>query len=181
MRVISGLAKGKRLITPEDNKVRPTTDRVKEAIFSAIQFEIEGKVFLDLFAGSGQMGIEALSRGASAAIFLDNKLDAIKLIYSNLSITRFEEKSEVVFNDSLSFFENNSRNFEIVFLDPPYGLGIIKEILPVLARKIADNGIIICEHSVKEILPERCFDFCKARVYRYGKIAVTIYKKFDGP
>ncbi|MDR1253616.1 MAG: 16S rRNA (guanine(966)-N(2))-methyltransferase RsmD [Oscillospiraceae bacterium] len=177
MRVIGGTVKRKKLIMPKGKEFRLTTDKVKEAIFSAIQFEINEKTFLDLFAGSGQMGIEALSRGASSAIFIDNSQTAIKVIRSNLSIVGFIEQSKIIFNDAFPFLNNICENFDIAFLDPPFHSGIINKILPIIAQKINHNGIIICETSVKEALPEKYDNFLKMKSYHYGKIAVNIYRQ----
>ena len=148
MRVISGTARGMRLTTLEGLDVRPTTDKVKESLFNIIQFDIEGRRVLDLFAGSGQLGIEALSRG--------------------LATVRQEESG--------TFLLKTRDTFDLAFLDPPYGKGLIDAVLPELVEHMSDYGIIVCETSRDETLPESVGDFYAARTYRYGKIQLTLYR-----
>ena len=120
MRVITGTARGVPLKAPKGMDTRPTMDQVKEGIFSAIQFEVEGRTALDLFAGSGQLGIEALSRGAQRAVFVDRRTDAVKLIRENLALTRLEEGAKVVCGDSMAYLNALREKFDLIFLDPPY-------------------------------------------------------------
>lgn len=177
MRVITGIARGKRLITLEGNDVRPTSEKVKEALFSALQFDIEGRRVLDLFAGSGQLGIEALSRGAASAVFVDSSAASIKIINQNIENTGFLENSKVIKSDYASFCAMSRDTFDIVFLDPPYAAGIltnaIKSVLPLLS----DYAMIVCEYPPEVEIPESIGGFNIYRTYRYGKILVTIYKK----
>lgn len=178
MRVITGSAKGKRLEMLRGETVRPTTDRVKEAIFSTIQFEIEGKLFLDLFAGSGQMAIEALSRGALSATLVDVSREAINIIKRNLELTGFCNKAMVFNTDYLMFLKKNKTHFDIAFLDPPYKKGILQQALPNVAKTMNKNGIIICEHPNDETLPEKIdenFNLC--RKMKYGKIVIEMFRK----
>ena len=177
MRVITGIAKGKRLKPLDSMDVRPTTDRVKEAVFSAIQFDIEGRVFLDLFAGSGQMGIEALSRGAKFAYFVDSSPEAIKICNQNLSTTGFTDCSMVVRRDANSFLCGLNEKIDIAFLDPPYKTGLLVDIALKTITVMKDSGILICEHPLDENLPESLDNFNLFRKYRYGKICISIYKK----
>jgi len=179
MRVISGSAKGKRLLILDKKSVRPTIDRVKEAIFSSIQFEVKNKIFLDLFAGSGQMGIEALSRGAKKSIFIDHDKDSIKIIKENLNKAKFSEESKVFCCDSLYFLEKYNENFIIVFLDPPYNSGILQKSLLLIINKINLNGIIICESSQEESMPEKIGNFKDRKLYNYGKIFINIYRNIN--
>ena len=176
MRVITGTARGRKLLTPEGLDTRPTSDMVKEAVFSIIQFEIEGAVFLDLFAGSGQMGIEALSRGARAVSFVDNSREAQNVILKNLEVTGFKPKAKVAMMESAAFVKATSDTFDIAFLDPPYNSGLIGQILPLLAEKMAPGGIIICESEKREELPDEAGSFKKHKEYRYGKIKLTSYR-----
>ncbi len=177
MRVITGSARGRRLKALEGQDVRPTTDRVKEAVFSIIQFEIEGRNFLDLFAGSGQMGIEALSRGAAKAVFIDEKKACIDIIKQNLVHTGLSDKAVVLNTGSLSFAKRPaSESFDIAFLDPPYKNGILQEILPLITEKMKKTGIIICESPVDDKIPEKINDFVLDRNYRYGKIMISTYR-----
>jgi 16S rRNA (guanine(966)-N(2))-methyltransferase RsmD len=177
MRVITGSAKGKRLKTLDGLDVRPTSEKVKESIFSIIQFELENAKFLDLFAGSGQIGIEALSRGAQMCVFVDNNRDSQKIIKENLQNTALFSKSRVVNMDSLSYLQNCSDVFDIAFLDPPYNLGILQKALPKIVEKMQKSGIIICEHEKNDILPNEVGDFCVFRTYSYGRINLTTYRK----
>ncbi len=177
MRVISGSARGRRLTPLPGNEVRPTTDKVKEAIFSAIQFDIEGRRFLDLFAGSGQMGIEALSRGAASAHFIDSSADSIKVCRDNVKVAGFEDESRIIRMDALSFLNTTAERFDLAFLDPPYGGELLQKALVLATDKMSDYGTIICEHPPEVTLPEEVGGFSIYRVYRYGKINVTTYKK----
>ena len=120
MRVISGKARGVTLKTPDGNQTRPTADRVKEALFSIIQFDLPGAKILDLFAGSGQLGIEALSRGADSALFIDASDKACALVKENLRRTKLTEQAEVIRSDYLSYLKNCRKKFNIIILDPPY-------------------------------------------------------------
>ncbi len=177
MRIISGTARGRRLKSLPGDDVRPTTDKVKEAVFSAIQFDIEGRRFLDLFAGSGQMGLEALSRGAQSATFVDSSAESIKICKDNVVSTGFSDSSKIVRNDALTFLSLTNEIFDIAFLDPPYGGGLLENALTRLTDKMSDYGIIICEHPPEVVLPEQVGDFDVYKRYRYGKINVTTYKK----
>lgn len=123
MRVITGTARGHRLIAPEGMDVRPTTDKVKEAVFSAVQFELENASVLDLFAGSGQMGIEALSRGAAKAVFVDSSAKSIKCVNENLRATKLDKYSQVVSRDSYDYIKLTSSKFDLIILDPALQTG----------------------------------------------------------
>ena len=179
MRVITGSARGRKLNTLEGNDVRPTTDRVKEAVFSIIQFEIEGRRVLDLFSGSGQLGIEALSRGAEAAVFVDNSPASIKVIRDNIDKTGFSDRSSVIPADAMMYISSCKERFDIAFLDPPYGNKMIDAVLPYLVRVMKKGGVIICETSYGEELPEEAAPFVKTRTYKYGKTLITLYRHKD--
>jgi len=176
MRVITGTAKGRKLKTLEGEHVRPTIERVKEAVFSIIQFEVEGRRVLDLFAGSGQLGIEALSRGAASAVFIDSDKDAAQIVKANLEATALGEKATVLQTDSIAFLQTSGLTFDIVFLDPPYSTGLLQKALPLVGEKMAPGGIIICEAPFAEKLPETAGAFNLNRIYKYGKTAVTTYR-----
>ncbi|MBR5559207.1 MAG: 16S rRNA (guanine(966)-N(2))-methyltransferase RsmD [Oscillospiraceae bacterium] len=177
MRVITGTARGRKLQTLPGLDVRPTTDQVKEAIFSTIQFEVEGSLFLDLFAGSGQMGIEALSRGARFCVFVDSSRQAQDVIRDNLASTGLAKQSRVAAMDSLGYLTTAAEQFDIAFLDPPYNQGLIPKALPLLAPKMTPGGVILCEHQKGEELPETAGEFKIYRTYRYGKVMVTAYRR----
>lgn len=176
MRVITGSARGCRLQILEGNDVRPTTERVKEAMFSAIQFDIEGRRVLDLFAGSGQLGIEALSRGAQSAVFIDNSKKSLDVVKHNLSATRFEDRAKVISTDYMSYLSMTPDRFDIVFIDPPYSTGMLEAALQSVPRVMSDYGIILCEHPIEERLPEQVDAFKLHKVYKFGKLAFTIYR-----
>ncbi|MGN0453327.1 MAG: 16S rRNA (guanine(966)-N(2))-methyltransferase RsmD [Ruminococcus sp.] len=176
MRVITGLARGRKLETLTGVEVRPTTDMVKEAVFSIIQFQVQGRMFLDLFAGSGQMGIEAISRGAKGACFVDISRDAIAVIKKNIKTVGFEDKSEVCFGDSLSVLRTCREKFDVAFLDPPYGKGLVEKALQLIPDAMNEGGVIVCETAAEEELPEKAGEFLLDRTYRYGKIKITTYR-----
>lgn len=177
MRVITGTARGMTLRTLEGNDVRPTTDKVKEAVFSAFQFEIEGRRILDLFAGSGQLGIEALSRGAESAVFVDADKNAVKIVKENLAKTKLDSLATVVQTDSIAFLSMTDRIFDLAFLDPPYEKGLLQKALAKIGGLIADGGAVICEHPFKEELEETYGPLVKSKEYKYSKTAVTVYRK----
>lgn len=178
MRVITGIARGKRLVTVNGNDVvRPTGDKVKEALFSSIQFDIEGRRILDLFAGSGQLGIEALSRGAASAVFVDCNDASIKAINQNIENTGFSNQATVCKSDYSSFLLRCNQKFDIAFLDPPYLAGILEDAVLKTVPYMSDFGKIFCEHPKEVSLPEKIADFSICKVYRYGKTYITAYKK----
>ncbi len=177
MRVITGSARGMVLRTLEGENVRPTTDKVKEAVFSAIQFEIEGRRILDLFAGSGQLGIEALSRGAESCTFVDADKNAVKIVKGNLEKTKLGFKATVMQTDSLAFLGMTDKIFDIAFLDPPFATGLLQKALAKVEPRIAEGGIVVCEHPFGEDLPEAQGALEKQKEYKYSKTAVTVYRK----
>lgn len=175
MRVITGTARGRRLKTLDGADVRPTTDKVKEAVFSAIQFEIENAKVIDLFSGSGQMGIEALSRGADSAVFTDIAKRSVEVTKENLEITGFDKQSRVINTDGIDFLKTTSEKFDIAILDPPYRHGLIEQALPFLEKVMNDGGKIICEHERGLKLPDNFERMSIKKIYNYGKISVTIF------
>ena len=177
MRVITGSVRGMSLKTLEGETTRPTTEKVKEAVFSAIQFEIEGRRVLDLFAGSGQMGIEALSRGALSATFVDQDKRAIGVIKENVEKTKFTKESQIVQMDAIGFLNMNIRTYDIVFLDPPYSTGLLEKTLERVTDYVAEGGIVICEYPFKDTTPVSPEGFSEYRTYKYSKTAVTIFRK----
>lgn len=179
MRVITGKARGRSLETLKGDDVRPTTDKVKEAIFSAIQFELEGRHFLDLFSGCGQMGIEALSRGCATATFIDRSKTAIKVIERNLSVTNLKQFARVYNADSVNFISNSAQEYDIVFLDPPYNKGILQEVMPLVAQRMKKTGVIICESALNDEILQKYYNFTLDRERTYGKIKVSIYRHED--
>lgn len=177
MRVITGSARGMTLKAPEGLHTRPTTEKVKEAVFSALQFEIEGRRVLDLFAGSGQMGIEALSRGAANAVFVDADKTAACIIKENLQKTKLAPQATVMQTDVIAYLRMCVNVFDLAFLDPPYGTGLLQKALAGVEPLIAEGGAVVCEHPAGEPQPEAVGLLRTARQYHYGKTAVTVYRK----
>lgn len=180
MRIISGTAGGRKLKEPAGKRVRPTTDKVKEAMFSIIQFEIEGRTVLDLFAGTGQLGLEALSRGAESATFVDESIDSIKLISSNIKTCGFEERVKVLRSDSFIALTKLGK-FDIIFLDPPYDTDFIKRAMKRIIEFdiLKVNGIILCESRAEAVLPEVSAPYKLRKEYKYGEIKLTLYTRED--
>ncbi len=179
MRVISGTARGRRLKELQGMDTRPTTDKVKESLFNIIQFELEGRKVLDLFAGTGQLGAEALSRGAASCTFVDQRKEAAAQVRENLRLCGFSERSRVVQGDALSFLSSCREKFDVVFLDPPYQTGLLEQSLDALIRFdiLREYGIIICESAADRVLPSMAPPWEQGREYRYGKIKLTVFRR----
>lgn len=176
MRINTGSAKGTRLETLEGNDTRPTSEKVKEAVFSAIQFNIGGRHVLDLFCGCGQLGLEALSRGAERAVLVDSSRAAVEITKRNAQRTHLFSQCVVLASDYKAYLKATKDKFNLIFLDPPYEDGKMDKVLDELKENdvIADNAIIICETS--ETGKPRDDHFPYAKTYKYGKIMVTIFK-----
>ncbi len=177
MRVISGTARGMKLDAPEGLSTRPTADRVKEGIFSSIAFRVPGAKVLDLFAGSGQMGIESLSRGAVSCTFVDMDRKAVKTVESNLARCSMRDRSKVYNTTAESFLSRNREKFDIVFLDPPYNMEILQKLMPAVYDCLADDGIIIAESEAGWELARPVEGLEEFKRYRYGSIQVTKFRK----
>ena len=176
MRIITGKARGKRLLTLEGRDVRPTTERIKESLFNIIQFDIEGRRFLDLFAGCGQIGIEAVSRGARCAVLVDSSKESIDVIQKNVKTSGLGETIQVVQSDFMTYLLRKDGKFDLAFLDPPYQVGLLQKALPMVVECMNPGGTILCEHPIEETLPEAVGDFVQVKSYRYGKILLTLYR-----
>ena len=176
MRVITGTAKGRRLEAPAGLETRPTSERTKEAMFSVIQFEIEQASVIDLFAGSGQLGIEALSRGALRAVFVDSSRDAAAVMQANLQKTRLDDRGRVVTGDCLSFLRTTADLYDLAFLDPPYGSNVLGPVLEALSKRMQPGGIVLCETEKKTILPDTLAHLTERKDYFYGKTKVSVYR-----
>lgn len=176
MRVISGSARGRKLKSPENYDIRPTTDKVKESVFNIIQFDIEGRRVLDLFAGTGQLGIECLSRGAAEAVFVDGSRESVKIVKENLKSCGMS--APVFQEDALSFLRRAGK-FDLIFVDPPYDAGLYKSVLEIinLVDILSDGGIIVCEARREKVLPEMKTPYRKRREYVYGNVRICIYTK----
>ena len=177
MRVITGKARGVQLKTPDGMLTRPTADRVKEALFSIINFDIPGANVLDLFGGTGQLGIEALSRGAELCVFVDAREEACRLIKENLRRTKLE--GTVVRCDYMDYLNRCKERFSIIFLDPPYA----EEFLENAIKRIMEidilqtDGIIVAERPVGKELTWDFDGYQRSKDYKYGKTLLTIYRK----
>lgn len=178
MRVITGTARGRRLKELQGMETRPTTDKVKESLFSIIQFDIEGRRVLDLFAGTGQLGIEALSRGAAECVFVDRRADAVKLIRENVALCKLEDRAKIRQGEALPYLRSGEK-FDIVFLDPPYASGLLAQALTDIAAFdiCRAHGIIIVESAADTVLPAMPSPYALYREYRYGKIKLTVYHR----
>ena len=183
MRVITGTARGRRLKELEGMETRPTTDRVKEGIFNIIQFDIEGRRCLDLFAGSGQMGIEALSRGAEFCMFTDASADAIGIVRKNIEKTRFADKSRTAITDYRNFLRKSDgrEGFDIIFLDPPYASDCLTDALKRLYEtKLLHKGcLIVCESEngdMRVFEKEPCLSdmYVSVKSKKYGRVHIEI-------
>ena len=175
MRIITGTAKGKRLATLEGDATRPTSERIKGAIFSSIQFDCENRVVLDLFAGSGQMGLEALSRGAERAVFIDASREAMEIVKKNARSTGFFDKSHFLVSDFRNYIRKASgrEHFDLVFIDPPYELKCCAEAAGLLARSgLVIPGALVVLESGEEII-----DHADKRLLGYEVIKSTQYGK----
>jgi 16S rRNA (guanine(966)-N(2))-methyltransferase RsmD len=184
LRIITGSARGFRLETLAGDDTRPTTDRVKEGVFSALQFEIEGRQVLDLFAGSGQMGLEALSRGAAGCVFIDKSAEAVAVMRKNLSgISRrdgdLQKKVQMLSTDALSYLARTKDRYDIAFLDPPYASGLLIPSLQAVHPHMNPGGVIVCESDADAKLPDQAGQFALARVYQYGRVHIWLYRWQD--
>ena len=179
MRVITGTARGRRLKTPDNYDIRPTTDNVKEAVFNIIQFDIEGRRVLDLFAGTGQLGIECLSRGAKSAVFVDADAGAAALVKENLKTCALE--GVVLQQDALTYLKSCGK-FDLIFIDPPYHAGLYDKVLERIKAfdKLHTGGIMVVESS-SDFEPESPgAPYMKLRSYRYGKVRITTFTRSEG-
>lgn len=179
MRIVGGEKRGLKLNELyKENTCRPTIDRVKEAIFDIIQFDIEGDA-LDLCAGTGQIGLEALSRGCEKVVFCDNDENAIKLIKENIKRAKYEEKAEVLFCDYKKYLKlhTGENRFKLIFIDPPYDTGLSDKALAVIGEGeiLRNDGIVVIECGKREIKPLNCGKLVLKKRYNYGQIAVLIY------
>ena len=181
MRVITGEYKGRKLEAPEDYNVRPTTDKVKEAIFDIIMNDVYGSVCMDLFAGSGSLGIEALSRGASKCYFCDSDRNSIRLIKKNIAIVGAKEKSVVISGDYKKALRKADDKIDIFFVDPPYESGLYEPCLSQIEilDLLSDDGIIITEHDSRTDMPESVGSIVKFKERKYGRTMLSMYRKQD--
>lgn len=181
MRVITGSARGHNLKAPKGENTRPTTDRIKEALFSIIGIIDESSTVLDLFSGSGAIGIEFLSRGAGSACFIDSDSESVKIIKENLEKTKLIEKSVVYKNGvekGIKTLGNKDMKFDYIFLDPPYNKELVMKTLENINNKnlLKNNGVVIIEHETRLDLPEKSFNLVKADYRKYGDTSISFYR-----
>lgn len=181
MRVISGKARGLKLDTPKNQDVRPTTDRVKESLFNMINSYIMDSNILDLFAGTGSLGIECLSRGAKNCVFVDKSKDSINIVRSNVKKARVENESTILnvdFKDAVKRLSTQNQKFDVIFMDPPYYENMFIECLKSIDKfnLLDEDGIIVVEHDTKELFEDSIGRLNKSREKKYGNTTLTFYK-----
>ncbi len=177
MRVISGSARGRKLIAPDGFDTRPTTDRVKESIFNIISLSLPADSVLDLFSGSGALGIEALSRGSGKAVFVEKNKSAFEVTKKNIELARVSDRAGIVSDDALSFLDKTADKFDIIFLDPPYNTGLLRESIAKISKNnlLSPDGIIVAESEYMGEEPtEEHFDIIKRA--KYGKTTVFVLR-----
>lgn len=184
MRVIAGKARSLPLKTPAGMNTRPTTDRIKETLFNMLQSQIADSVFVDLFSGSGSIGIEALSRGANKAYFIESDRKAVECIRDNLNFTKFSDQAQVLAQDAVSGVYSIKEAADIIFMDPPYGSGLDLQVLSVLSKLswVTEDTLIIVEASLEEDsreMEQRGFRVVKEKKYKTNK-HVFLYKEMEG-
>lgn len=179
-KVISGIFKGISLDVFPNEKMRPTSCRAKEALFDIIQFDIENKSFVDLFSGTGQIGIEALSRGASKVVFVDKSKSSVRILKKNIHKISFNNEKkpniEIYIDDFSKFLEKFSDTTDFLFVDAPFSMKITEEIFEKFTKIMKDDGTIIIESSSKNKQIEKCKNFHLNRQYKYGSILLSFYK-----
>ncbi len=180
LRVISGSRRGRKLLTVKGMRTRPTADRMRESLFNILSNRVIGSHILDLFAGTGALGIEALSRGATSAVFIDKEKEAFSIIGRNLEICRLEEQSKVMRWDiatNLKCLEGKEPKFDMVFMDPPYDQGLAQKALANLyqSNSVTNGAIVVVEHSPAEPVHENLFGFEMTDQRRYGRTCFSFF------
>ena len=180
MRVISGTARGRKLKDLAGVDIRPTSGMVKESVFNIIQFDIEGRRVLDLFAGTGQLGIEALSRGARSVVFVDSSPEAVKLIKENVKLCGFSDSATTIRRDATQYLEN-CEAFDLVFIDPPYDTALMDKVLEKIIRfdKLNTNGIIISETRADKMTPIVSPPYFMQKEYIYGSVKIARFARIE--
>ena len=177
MRIIAGDLKGRRLSAPKDSKIRPTTDKVKEGIFNTIAPYVEDAVVIDLFSGTGNLGLEALSRGAVRCYFGDKSRSSMTLTRQNIAYCKQEENAVTILGDYEYVLKKIPEKADLIFLDPPYGEGLLDHCMELISEYdlLSEDGIIVAEHGVKMPMEDNLLGFTKIKEKRYGTIAISIY------
>ena len=178
MRIIAGAFRGRRLHAPKSNRIRPTIDRVREAVFNMIAPEVPGAKVLDLFAGTGAMGLEALSRGAHFCFFVDKSSEAVSLIGENVQLCAAQDRSRIIRGSAASAIRRlGSENelFDLIFMDPPYGKGYIEKTLEIVGAIARDDALVIAEQHIKDKPPLVPAIWRKDRERKYGDTLISVY------
>lgn len=179
MRIIAGDARGRRILAPDSYNIRPTSDRVKESLFNMIGSKVENAQILDLFGGTGNLGLESISRGALFCIFVDSSRESIKLIRQNIKLLGYDKYSQVYNNDAqaaLRILNKREMKFDVVFMDPPYKKNIIPTLLTETEKILNKDGILVVEHDIRDIIPERVGNIINYRKKNYGDTVISLYK-----
>ncbi|SDF76896.1 16S rRNA (guanine(966)-N(2))-methyltransferase RsmD [Sporolituus thermophilus] len=182
MRIITGSAKGTKLKTPRGLDVRPTADRVKESMFNILGSVVLDADVLDLFAGTGNLGLEAVSRGAKSAIFVDNSPASIALIKENIIHTKLADRTHVYKSDALRYIDRAAQlgqNFDLIFCDPPYNKGLATAVAEKLDNRLLlrENGLLVIEHSRREILNDNFFNLNIVLTKQYGETMISFIQR----
>jgi 16S rRNA (guanine966-N2)-methyltransferase len=180
MRVTGGIGKGRKLKVPAGSRVRPTSDKVKQALFNILGEKVKGAAFLDLYAGAGGVGIEALSRGAGRVVFIDDSRDSLQAVKRNVEQTGFSERAQVIPHRAETFLRKTNERFDLVFLDPPYSLEPEIPLALVSESEVLNpDAIVVAEHFKKQPSPERAGRLTLFRETQYGDTVLAFYKVQD--
>ncbi|NLY70634.1 MAG: 16S rRNA (guanine(966)-N(2))-methyltransferase RsmD [Clostridiales bacterium] len=181
MRIIAGELKGRHLTSPTDDRIRPTADKVKESIFNMIAPYVPDSIVLDLFAGTGGLGLEAVSRGAKTVYFVDNSRASLRIINKNISDCRVENRCKVISGDWEHAIKEIPEPADIIVLDPPYQLGLIEKCINKIIELdlISEDGLIVAEHASEESLPDKIGNLTKIKNKKYGSVSITIYTSME--
>lgn len=181
MRIITGSARGARLIAPEGEHTRPTSERAKEALFSSLAYKVQDARVLDLFAGSGQLGLEAVSRGAASAVLVDNDTNAVNTISANIKKCRLEDKCTVKRSDSLAYLKIAPKNakFDLVLLDPPYATDLVERAVEEILKNelVSDSALIVCESDRESVLSAQNAERLeRVKIMKHGVAVIQIFR-----
>ena len=182
MRIVAGEMKGRRLIGPHGSKVRPTADKVKEAVFSMIDGRLAGATVVDLFAGTGGLGLEAISRGAGVCYFGDASRESIRLVAANIAACGAEGRSVVLHGDFRETLSRLPGKADVVFLDPPFEKGLAAQAMQAIrdSGALSDGGVIVCEHGAAEALAEEVSGYSRVKLKKYGEVLVALFVEMPG-
>ncbi|MDD5560492.1 16S rRNA (guanine(966)-N(2))-methyltransferase RsmD [Candidatus Methylomirabilis sp.] len=182
MRVIGGLARGRRILAPRGRMTRPTSDYLREVLFNLLTQQVEGRIFVDLYAGTGAVGIEALSRGAAGAVFVEHNRLALAMLHRNLEASGFRDRAEVIPMEVIRYLRraaDGSRQFDLIFLDPPYQHTDAAAVIGLIASTelLAPTGMVILERSTKAIPIQVPVGLALIREVRHGAAALQLYRR----